>query len=151
WKSAVGVAKQIDHLATHGPVQWRSDYASHAVAGIHDYFQTPRSEPDVRRDVRAILGDDIELFFRPGTERKSFVHLGAFFLQNLLAKNSALVQTDLKAVVVRRIVTPGDHHSCVDGVAEQGEVQNRRRHHSNIHNTASRFVQPANHDVAKAR
>jgi hypothetical protein len=69
----------------------------------------------------------------------------------LLAKDRALVQANLEAVVVRGIMTAGDHDSRAYVEMEQREVQERSWDHANVDYITSRFSEGARKDFAKAR
>src|SRR5688572_4765221 len=72
-------------------------------------------------------------------------------LLDLRAEQRRLTKADLEAVMIRRIMRSGDHHTAVDILCEHGVIKNGGWHHADQYGVEPAYIAAPRDEVAKSR
>ena len=137
---AIDLAVQRDHLATQRLDQLGRNDAGNPVAAVDHHLHRP-GHGDVAADLLEIALQHIDLFDLADTAGQ-VVALDPFAQYlNLFVGQGIAGDDDLEAVVVRRVVTAGEHHPRFAGENVGRVVEHRGRHHADVADVAAAVEQ----------
>ncbi|MNH11014.1 hypothetical protein D3C79_705180 [compost metagenome] len=133
---AVDLAEQRDHFAAQGFDQLRRDHAGGTVAAVHDHLEL-LGQLHVFDDLLEVAVKDLDLFHAAfGAGQVVGFQSGQQGLDLFVGQGIAS-DDDLEAVVVRRVVAAGQHHTGLAGQHVGCVVQRRGGHQADVADLAA--------------
>lgn len=106
---------------------------------------------NLRNDIATVIIENLDRLDRAFAIGEVSRQRDFFDLLYLRSKQSRFAETDLEAVMIRRIMRTGDHDPAIDVFREHGVIENRRRYHSYQHDIESALVESTRQQLAKPR
>src|SRR5512133_2489393 len=135
---AVHLDEERDDVDPERLEEGDGDDAARPVAGVDHHLEPPLPELEAPLHLGAVRRDDVVAPDAPRAGSELALLDDPAQLLDLLAVEGALPEAELEAVVLRRVVRPGDLTGAVDPRERvRREVDERRRHHAEVDDVAA--------------